>query len=131
MKQAARHWNQLCVSKLIKIGFTQPEVDPCLLIHHERKIMIMTHVDDIPIAAPKLEDVLWFKKELGKVFKIKDLGEPDKILGMRITRDRKNGTLKLDQGHYIKENLARIRMIKETAHPTFSLMDSYESLRLS
>jgi transposase InsO family protein len=131
LKQAARDWNQLCVSKLIKIGFTQSEVDPCLLIHHERKIMIMTHVDDIPIAAPKLEDVLWFKKELGKVFKIKDLGEPDKILGVRITRDRKNGTLKLDQGHYIKENLARISMTKETAHPTFSPMDSYESLRPS
>ena len=129
LKQAARDWNQLCVSKLIKIGFTQSEVDPCLLIHHERKIMIMTHVDDIPIAAPKLEDVLWFKKELGRVFKIKDLGEPDKILGMRITRDRKNGTLKLDQGHYIKENLARICMTKDTAHPTFSPMDSYERLR--
>ena len=129
LKQAARDWNQLCVSNLTKIGFTQSDVDPCRLIHYERKIMILTHVDDIPIAAPKLEDVLWFKKELGKVFKIKDLGEPNKILGMEITRDRKNGTLKLDQGRYIKESLAKANMTKETAHPTFSPMDSYESLR--
>ena len=72
-----------------------------MLIHLERDIMILTYVDDIPVAAPKLSDVLWFKKELSKVFKIKDLGEPDKILGMRITRDRVQGTLKLDQEHFI------------------------------
>ena len=58
--------------------------------------MILTYVDDIPIAAPKLKDVLQFKKELIKVFKIKDLGEPEKILGIKITRDRIQGTLKLD-----------------------------------
>ena len=58
--------------------------------------MILIHVDNIPIAAPKLEDVLWFKRELAKFFKIKDLGEPEKILGMRITRDREQGTIKLD-----------------------------------
>ena len=88
----------------------------------------MTYVDDIPIAAPRLEDVLWFKKELSKVFKIKDLGEPDKIIGMKITRDRAAGTLKLDQGHFIQENLAKMNMDKEMAHPTLSPMDSYSSL---
>ena len=77
------------------MGFKQSDVDPCMLIHKGRKIIILTYVDDIPIAAPKLADVLWFKKELAKVFKIKDLGEPEKILGMKITRDRKNSTLKL------------------------------------
>ena len=56
----------------------------------------MTYVDDIPIAALRLEDVLWFKKELSKVFKIKDLREPNKIIGIKITRDRAAGTLKLD-----------------------------------
>ena len=63
--------------------------------------MILIHIDDILIAAPKLEDVLQFKRELAKFFKIKDLREPEKILGMRITRDREQGTLKLDQGHYV------------------------------
>ncbi|GIZ47373.1 hypothetical protein CKM354_001046600 [Cercospora kikuchii] len=129
LKQAARDWNKLCVSKLKQIGFTQSEVDPCLLIHQERNILILTHVDDIPIAAPKLKDVLWFKEQLGKVFKIKDLGEPEKILGMRLTRDRQAGTLKLDQEHFIQENLAKLGMIREMANPTLSPMDSYESLK--
>lgn len=129
LKQAARDWNKLCVSELEKMGFRQSEVDPCLLIHKERKIIILTYVDDIPIAAPKLADVLWFKKELAKVFKIKDLGEPEKILGMKITRDRTNGTLKLSQEHFIQENLAKMNMIKDTAHPTLSPIDSYEALK--
>ena len=115
LKQAARDWNKLCVSELEKLGFYQSEVDPCLLIHRGRNLMVLTHVDDIPIAAPKLEDVLWFKKELSKVFKIKDLGEPTKILGMKLTRDRPNGTLKLDQEHYIQENLEKFGMTKEMA----------------
>ena len=113
------------------MGFYQSEVDPCLLIHKGRNLMVLTHVDDIPIAAPRLDDVLWFKKELGKVFKIKDLGEPTKILGMKLTRDRSNGTLKLDQEHYIQENLAKFGMTKETAHPTLLPLDNYESLRKS
>lgn len=129
LKQAARDWNKLCVAKLEQIGFTQSQVDPCLLIHKERDIMVLTHVDDIPIAAHKLSNVQWFKTEFGRIFKIKDLGEPEKLLGMKITRNRAQGTIKLDQGHYIQTNLAKMSMTKEKASPTHSPMDSYEDLK--
>lgn len=85
--------------------------------------------DDIPIAAPNLKDIQWFKESFGKVFKIKDLGETQKILGMRATRDRKNGTLKLDQTHYVRDILERFHMTKEKAHLTRSPLDSYDFLR--
>ena len=65
------------------------------------------------------------------MFKIKDLGELTKILGMKLTRDRKNSTLKLDQEHYIQENLAKFRITKEIAYPTLSPLDNYKSLRKS
>ena len=58
LKQAARDWNKLCVLKLEKMGFYQSEVDPCLLIHRGRNLMVLTYVDDIPIAAPRLEYIL-------------------------------------------------------------------------
>ena len=96
LKQAIRDWNKLYVSKLKQIGFQQLEVDLCLLIHNKKRIIILIYVDNIPIAIPKLQDVLWFKRELAKFFKIKDLREPKKILGIRITRYREQGTLKLD-----------------------------------
>jgi hypothetical protein len=40
------------------------------------------------------------KKKLANSFAMKDLGSAKKILGMRITRDRKNRKLTLSQGEY-------------------------------
>ena len=39
-----------------------------------------------------------------------ELGEMKKILGIRIERDRKQGTLTMSQGHYINIILARFNM---------------------
>jgi hypothetical protein len=41
---------------------------------------------------------------------MKDLGAAKKILGMRITRDRKNRQMTLSQGEYIEKVLERFRM---------------------
>ena len=41
---------------------------------------------------------------------MKDLGVAKKILGMRITRDKKNHKLTLSQGEYIEKVLQRFRM---------------------
>lgn len=51
------------------------------------------------------------------------------ILGVKVTRDRKLGTLRLDQTHYVKEVLAKLNMEKETHRPTKSPMDSYDDLK--
>jgi hypothetical protein len=53
-------------------------------------------------------DVL--KKKLSNSFSMKDLGDANKILTMRITRDRKNRNLRLSQGEYIEKVLERFRM---------------------
>ena len=62
----------------------------------EKKLIVLVYVDDLTVAAPKLDNIQWFKKGFGEVFKIKDLGETDKILGMRVVRDRQKGTLTID-----------------------------------
>ena len=41
---------------------------------------------------------------------MKDLGATKKILGMRITRDRKNHKLTLSQGEYIEKVLEKFKM---------------------
>ena len=50
------------------------------------------------------------KRKLAKSFAMKDLGVSKQILGMRITRDRKNHKLTLSQGEYIGKVLQRFRM---------------------
>ena len=41
---------------------------------------------------------------------MKDLGAAKKILGIRIIRDKANGTLKLSQSEYVKKVLSRFNM---------------------
>ncbi|RVW78575.1 Retrovirus-related Pol polyprotein from transposon TNT 1-94 [Vitis vinifera] len=49
-------------------------------------------------------------KQLSKQFAMKDLGAAKQILGMRIIRDKANGTLKLSQSEYVKKVLSRFNM---------------------
>ena len=41
---------------------------------------------------------------------MKDLGAAKQILGMRIIRDKANGTLNLSQSEYVKKVLSRFNM---------------------
>jgi hypothetical protein len=53
------------------------------------------------------------KNKLANSFAMKDLGAAKKILGMRITRDKKNRKFTLSQGEYIEKVLERFRMQNE------------------
>ena len=48
--------------------------------------------------------------KLAKSFAMKDLGAAKQILGVIITRDRKNRKLTFPQGEYIEKVLQRFRM---------------------
>ena len=109
LKQAARDWHKRCAKELKKLGFEQCAADPCMLRHKERGIYLLIYVDDIAVAARTLDQVQWFKGEFSKVFKVKDLGEMKKILGIRITRNRRKRTLRMDQSHYLSELALSVR----------------------
>ena len=59
------------------------------------------------------------KRELSKSFIIKDLGYAKQILGLKISRDRKNGKLWISQEAYIEKILERfnIRKAKTISSP--------------
>ena len=55
------------------------------------------------VVGSNMKDINYMLKiKLAKSFAMKDLGFAKKILGMRITRDRKNRKLTLSQGEYIE-----------------------------
>ena len=58
-------------------------------------IILLLYVDDMLIAGSSTEEINNSKKQLSKQFAMKDLGAAKQILGMRIIRDKANGTLKL------------------------------------
>ena len=119
------------MKELLKLGFEQCAADPCMLRHKEKDIILLIYVDDVCIAAKTLQQVQWFKDEFGKIFKVKDLGEIKRILSIRITRDRKRRTLRIDQTHYLSEVLDDLHISADKHHPTALPMCGYQALRPS
>ncbi len=89
------------------MGYTECKyTDPCVFVKKSksgRSMYIAVYVDDMPHFFDKHDEVEMTddKKLLMSVFNIKDLGQLTKILGMRVTRDRKLRTITLDQQQYI------------------------------
>ena len=108
LKQSVRDWNLLCKSYLLEIGFLQSLADPCLFTHAERGIKMLLYVDDIAAAAKTVDQLDWFFATMKKRFHIKDLGGIEKILGIRVTRNRATRELWLDQEQYIEKILDRM-----------------------
>ncbi|KAE8702283.1 Squamosa promoter-binding protein 2 [Hibiscus syriacus] len=69
-----------------------------------------TYVDDMLVAGSYMQDIINLKQKLSKQFAMKDLGVAKQILGMRIKRDTKSGTLMLSQAEYINKVLSRFNM---------------------
>ena len=67
-------------------------------------------MDDILIAVKSKLEIGKLKLQLNEEFKIKDLGEAKKILGMEIQRDRLKGTVGLSQKAYLQKVLRRFGM---------------------
>ena len=71
----------------------------------------------------------WFKSSFKKLFKVKDLGEMEKILSVKITRNRSKRTIRMDQTSYLKIVLERMD-IEYNKHKLTELpINSYSSLR--
>ena len=60
-------------------------------------IILLLYMDDMLITGSSIKEINDLKKQLSKQFVMKDLGAVKQILGMRIIRDKANGTLKLSQ----------------------------------
>ena len=66
---------------------------------------------------------------VNKKFKIRDLGEAKSFLGMEITRNRENRTLKISQTKYIEKMATRFNLNK--AKPVYTPLDTRVSLQKS
>jgi hypothetical protein len=67
-------------------------------------------VDDFTLLGNHLPTIIASKQLLSTIFEMTDLGEISYFLGMRITRDRPNRLLFLDQQKYIHDILERFNM---------------------
>lgn len=112
LKQASRAWNKKLDAALIETGLKRSKVDQCIYYNTENDNMLFVavYVDDLLIFSNSkiLKEKL--KDELNKRFKMKDIGEAKFCLGLKITRDRVQNKIYIDQERYITEILKRFNM---------------------
>ena len=73
-------------------------------------VFLVLYVDNILLMGNDIPTLLSVKQWLGKCFAMKDLGEAETILGIRIYRDRSCRLLGLSQEKYIDKVLKRFSM---------------------
>jgi ribonuclease HI len=115
LKQAPRLWQQELVGYLTSIGYHQLKADPCVLMHQDGAIIII-YVDDLILIHKDKARIASMKKELSSKYDLRDLGPISFYLGMKVTRDRKNRVMWIDQESYIQKILHAYHM--ETCKPS-------------
>ncbi|RVX12712.1 Retrovirus-related Pol polyprotein from transposon TNT 1-94 [Vitis vinifera] len=112
LKQASRSWN-IRFNKAIKsYGFEQNLGEPCVYkqIGGDKVVFLVLYVDDILLIGNDVESLSKVKNWLASQSQMKDLGEASYILGIQMTRDRKNRLLALSQAAYIDKVLVKFAM---------------------
>uniref|UniRef100_A0A5B7BER2 Reverse transcriptase Ty1/copia-type domain-containing protein n=1 Tax=Davidia involucrata TaxID=16924 RepID=A0A5B7BER2_DAVIN len=94
-------------------GYCRSEFDSC--VYHRKFsdgsiIYLLLYVDDMLIASRNMLEIRKLKAQLSGEFEMKDLGATNKILGMKIHRDREADRLYLNEKRYIEKVLKRFAM---------------------
>lgn len=107
LKQAPKQWHQKFDQVILSNGFKINQSDKCVYSRfvNGKGVIICLYVDDMLIFGTDLEQVKNTKKLLSENFDMKDLGEADVILGIKIFRSKNN--LMISQSHYIEKVLKR------------------------
>jgi hypothetical protein len=108
LKQAPRQWNKELHRSMESLGFTRLEMDHSVYVREN--LIVAVYVDDCILLSANLNDILVFKKEIMKNYKVKDLGELRTIVGMQWERNRKQKSSFLHQSKYTEDVLKRFKM---------------------
>ena len=109
LKQASRSWKK-CFDQVIKsFGFDQNEEKPCVYrkMQDDIVVFLFLYVDNILLIGNDFEMLSKVKIQLATQFQMKDLGEAQYVLGIKIIRDRTKKIIALSQENYINSILSK------------------------
>ncbi|KAL0311685.1 UNVERIFIED_CONTAM: Retrovirus-related Pol polyprotein from transposon TNT 1-94 [Sesamum calycinum] len=122
LKQSSRQWYYRFHRAITSIGFTMIEEDHCVYVKRSVKnFLILSLYVDILLAGNNMKMIVATQKWLSSTFEMKDMGEAEYILGVKVHRDRSKKLLSLSQETYIKRIIERFRM--HNANPVDTPMD--------
>ncbi|MBW0499533.1 hypothetical protein O181_039248 [Austropuccinia psidii MF-1] len=101
LKQAPLAWYERLKHWLEKIGFKACVIDPCVFYQPaQTPTWLYVHVDDIAIFRKNADT---FKREVAEEFKIKDVGQADLMIGIKVCHLEAH--VSLDQQHFTESLL--------------------------
>jgi hypothetical protein len=108
LKQAPKQWHEKFDNTLIATGFAVNEADTCVYYRYGggESVMLCLYVDDILIFVSNLNVIEEVTNLLSSNFEMKDLGEADVILNIKLVREGDGGVTLL-QSHYVENVLSR------------------------
>jgi Reverse transcriptase (RNA-dependent DNA polymerase) len=88
LRQAPRAWHERLRDDLSKLGYVEFQHAESVFWRQcgQSKVFLLTYVDDILILASAVDDIQNIKDEISKLYEIKDLGEPEHFLGIKLER---------------------------------------------
>jgi len=103
LKQVPKQWHEKLDNVLLCDGFSPNDADKCVYSKYKNGecVIICLYVDDMLIFGKCIDIVSRTKLFLGSKFEIKDIGEANVILGVRIIR--KGDNILLYQEQYIEK----------------------------
>jgi len=102
-----------------------------LFTNNNKSIQLLLYIDNIVVGTKHQSEVDWFAKSLSKRFNTKNLEEIKKILGTRVTQDRRNWVIEIDQEEYLKSILDRFGITNKNYKGKSILAADYKQLCLA
>nr|GEV50095.1 zinc finger, CCHC-type [Tanacetum cinerariifolium] len=128
LKQAPKQWHQKFDEVVLSSGFLLNQSDKCIYSKFDSSgegVIICLYVDDMLIFGTDRNQVDKTKKFLSSKFSMKDMGEADIILGIKIKR--KNKEIVITKSHYIEKILKKFN--REDCSPVSTPMDPVKKLK--
>ena len=107
--QGGHDWYETLSGTYNDLGYTTSRADPCVRFKREgdNYTLTDTYTDDTFGASNNEEEMRRRIDEIGKVWEIKDVGETEYFLGMRVQQDLEQGTVRLTQLPYWEHVMGR------------------------
>ena len=107
LKQSAREWEQHLRTLLSKLGLNPLKTEQSIYLSGKGDLLLIAYIDDLIVISPKTTTIESLYGQLAQEVDLKDLGDIDEFLGIKITRNRQARSISLDQSHYIEKILAK------------------------